>query len=105
MHRFFLLVLSLLFLSCASTNTTDESPKAVNHQPAPAPVRVDPFDEVRVVLGHACAPCHNPGGKMYAKLPFDQPDVIRANREGILRRLEAEDKKRVENWLLGQQKE
>jgi hypothetical protein len=37
---------------------------------------------------------------MYERLPFDQPEVVRANRVGILRRLKDEEEKRLlERWL------
>ena len=29
--------------------------------------------EIRPILVAHCAPCHEPGGKLYAKLPFDDP--------------------------------
>jgi hypothetical protein len=37
---------------------------------------------------------------MYARLPFDNPDVVASNAESVLRRLKApEDKQVVERWL------
>jgi hypothetical protein len=37
---------------------------------------------------------------MYERLPFDQPEVVRANRAGILRRVKDEEEKRLlERWL------
>ena len=32
--------------------------------------------DIRPILEHKCQPCHFRGGKMYAKLPFDQPQTI-----------------------------
>jgi len=58
------------------------------------------FDtDVKPVLARTCTPCHQPGGQMYEKLPFDKADVVRGNKEGILRRLKGEDNKTVEKWL------
>lgn len=54
---------------------------------------------VRPVLAGRCAPCHNPGGQMYARLPWDQPSVVAANAAGIKRRLKGDDLKALEAWL------
>ena len=55
--------------------------------------------DVRPVLLKSCTPCHEPGGKMYDRLPFDKEQTIRDHPEGILRRLKGEDKAAVERWL------
>ena len=48
--------------------------------PSPPPPPTEPPDlfvsVVRPVLQEHCAPCHEPGGKMYGRLPFDNPRVI-----------------------------
>jgi len=31
---------------------------------------------VRPILEAHCQPCHFPGGKMYARLPFDKPETV-----------------------------
>jgi hypothetical protein len=54
---------------------------------------------VRPVLSTKCAPCHEPGGKLYEKLPFDQPSVVASHSAGVLRRLQGENKEVVEKWL------
>jgi hypothetical protein len=65
--------------------------------PTPAP---DPFaSSVRPVLVAHCSPCHEPGGKLYAKLPFDDPSVVAGHSAGVLRRLKGEDREAVEKWL------
>jgi len=66
----------------------------------PAPADVDSFDiKVRPLLARTCAPCHIPGGKLYDRLPFDRPEVIRAHRDGVLRRLKGADLETVRAWL------
>ena len=73
----------------------------------PAPVEVaaaapaDVFTStVRPILLRHCVPCHEPGGKMYARMPFDNPETLRAHREGVLRRLKVpEEHAAVEAWL------
>ena len=54
---------------------------------------------VRPVLSQRCAPCHEPGGKMYARMPFDNPQTISSHSEGILRRLKGEDLEALKKWL------
>jgi cytochrome c553 len=54
---------------------------------------------VRPILATRCAPCHNPGGKMYDTLPFDQPAVVSSHATGIRRRLKGEDLAALEKWL------
>jgi hypothetical protein len=38
---------------------------------------------------------------MYARLPFDDPQVVSSNSEGILRRLKGEDRESLQRWLAG----
>jgi hypothetical protein len=54
---------------------------------------------VRPILAAKCAPCHNPGGKMYGRLPFDQPGVVSSHADGVRRRLKGEDLQALEKWL------
>ncbi len=54
---------------------------------------------VRPVLLAHCAPCHEPGGTMYDRLPFENPLVVAGHRAGVLRRLKGEDRAAVEKWL------
>ena len=56
---------------------------------------------VRPVLSTRCAPCHEPGGKMYARLPFDDPKVVSANATAMLRRLKGDDRAAFERWAAG----
>jgi hypothetical protein len=58
------------------------------------------FQPVKQMLSTNCSPCHNPGGKMYERLPFDDPKTVRAHSTGIAGRLDKpEDKKLLEEWL------
>ena len=64
------------------------------------PVEEDLFaSTVRPVLSRRCAPCHEPGGKMYARMPFDNPQTISSHSEGISRRLKGEDLEALKKWL------
>jgi hypothetical protein len=56
---------------------------------------------VRPVLSTRCAPCHEPGGKMYARLPFDDPKTVAENSTAMLRRLKGDDRAALERWVAG----
>jgi len=60
---------------------------------------------VRPILVAHCAPCHEAGGKMYERLPFDRAETIASHREGVLRRLKGDDRAAVERWLDAQERE
>jgi len=55
--------------------------------------------EVRPILAARCAPCHEPGGKLYAKLPFDDPAVLASHVPGVTKRLKGDDLKTFERWI------
>jgi len=76
-----------------------EIPRA-SPSPVPAP-KPDLFvSSVRPVLSTRCAPCHEPGGKMYDRLPFDRAEVVARHRDGVLRRIRApEEREAIERWL------
>jgi len=85
----------------AATPSPPPAPTSPPPTPAPPPTQVpDLFASVvrPIVLDH-CAPCHEPGGKMYARLPFDDPKVLSSHSEGVLRRLKGDDKQAFERWL------
>jgi hypothetical protein len=90
-----------------TTAETDMDMMADTDAAAPAPVVAktasgDPFlDSVRPVLSARCGKCHDPGGKMHAKLPFDDATVVSSNSAGILRRLKGDDRAALEKWLAG----
>ena len=94
---------------CAGTKATSAAPTPVAAAPtaipapSPPPVPTEAPDlwvsAVRPILEAHCAPCHEPGGKMYARLPFDDPKVPSSHSAGVLRRLKGEDKEAFERWL------
>ncbi|HEY3202971.1 MAG TPA: hypothetical protein VGL03_04855 [Thermoanaerobaculia bacterium] len=95
-----LAVLATPARDCSAGRT---SKAASQLSPAAVPVptaRPDPFvSVVRPILTAHCAPCHEPGGKMYERLPFDQARTIAEHSEGVLRRLKGDDRDAVEKWL------
>jgi hypothetical protein len=73
---------------------------------APPPVELqrvsDPFRAtIRPILSEHCGACHDPGGKMYARLPFDDPRVVASHSEGVLRRLKGDDREALQRWFAG----
>jgi hypothetical protein len=70
--------------------------------PAPSPPPPDEFRKaVYPILSARCGECHDPGGRMYARLPFDDPKTITSHSAGVLRRLKGDDRAAVEKWLAG----
>lgn len=53
---------------------------------------------VRPILSVKCAPCHEPGGKMYARLPFDDPATVASHAARMATRLKGEERKVLETW-------
>jgi uncharacterized membrane protein len=104
---------------CAGTRSPDAARTAGSHPaaltmasepgPAPAADAIRPSSgaddaflaTVRPILATRCAPCHNPDGKMYARMPFDDPQVVSSHAQGILRRLNGDDRAAMEKWLAG----
>ena len=78
-------------------------PEAV---PAAAAATPDPFRaQIAPILAQRCAPCHNPGGKMYDKLPFDDPATVAGHPEGILKRIkDPAEHGLIERWIAEQSK-
>ncbi len=105
------LAMALLLLpnrECGEGNGPDPASAPVPAVTAAGPAAGAPAAEpgpdvfaasVRPVLLNRCAPCHEPGGRMYERLPFDDPGVIAAHPEGILKRLKDADREAVEKWL------
>lgn len=92
-------------LACV-THKARQAPQVVaapdaTEQAAVAAAPADTFTSaVRPVLVRRCAPCHEPGGKMYARLPFDDATVVRDHQAAIVRRLkDAEERAALESWL------
>jgi hypothetical protein len=86
----------------AASPVATASPAAVP-SPSPPPALTAVPDlfagAVRPILKAHCAPCHEPGGRLYDRLPFDNARVVSAHSPGILRRLKGEDRTAFEQWL------
>lgn len=42
---------------------------------------------IEPILATHCSPCHFPGGKLYDKLPFDNPETILNHQTGVFKRI------------------
>ena len=81
--------------SASEDSKAEITPPAVQAKPA-----IKGFEPVKQMLSTNCSPCHNPGGKMYERLPFDNPEIVRTHGMPISGRLnKPEDKKLLEDWL------
>ncbi|MCA1582605.1 MAG: DUF3465 domain-containing protein [Acidobacteria bacterium] len=56
---------------------------------------------VRPVLAARCTPCHEPGGKMYGRMPFDNASVVALHAARMAGRLSGPDRKTIEEWAAG----
>jgi hypothetical protein len=88
------LLLSLgLCLTLALTASTTTSSKPV-----------DFATQIEPILEAKCQPCHFPGGKMYAKRPFDRPATIVDLGEKLFTRIKDEDQRKLIRTFLAEQK-
>lgn len=77
--------------------------------PASAPAAASTPDvfraEIAPLLARRCAPCHNPGGTMYERMPFDDPATVVAHPDGILKRIkDPAEHTLLERWIADQSK-
>ena len=105
--------LTLLLASCVARDARVVGAPIPSPAPASSPSNIfatpspealgaggDTFaTNVQPILSRTCAPCHSPGGIMYGRMPFDQPQTIRDHAEGVLRRLKGADHETVAAWL------
>lgn len=79
------------------------TPAVPRFEPTPAgsPV-LDFVRDVQPLLARTCTPCHVPGGKMYDRLPFDDPKTVLSAQAGVLRRLKGDDRDLVARWIASQ---
>jgi hypothetical protein len=70
--------------------STSSTPKA----------RVDFDTQLKPIFKSKCMPCHFSGGKMYDKLPFDNPETIKKLGTRLFTRIKQEDERRlIEDFL------
>lgn len=93
-----LLFVSLFFVRTCGAPSSPSKPVAssdATEADAKDDRRAEFESTVLPLLQRKCVPCHFPGGKMYDKLPFDDPRTILGHSEAIGRRFRAEEEKRI----------
>ena len=105
----FVLLTTALGVSCSAPQPASPAasvvaptplPPTATPEPSPTPSPRTAFQQaIRPILAAHCAPCHEPGGIMYARLPFDDPHVLASHSEGALRRLKGDDRATFESWI------
>lgn len=75
------------------------APTSVANASGEAPPPPSFRETVRPVLAARCSPCHEKGGTMYAKLPFDDPETLASHVPGVRKRLKGDDLTAFESWL------
>ena len=78
---------------------------AASTTPSPKPAAPVDFEkQIQPILEAKCQPCHFPGGKMYAKRPFDRPATIVDLGEKLFTRIKDEDQRKLIRAFLAEQK-
>lgn len=67
-----------------------------------APGKVEFSTQIQPILAARCTPCHFQGGKMYERLPFDQPKTIQTLGEKLFSRIKDENEQRLIREFLAQ---
>lgn len=96
-----LLMTLLGFAACgkratpALASTPSLAAVAANHASAAADsARIDFIQHILPIVSQ-CQPCHFEGGKMYAQLPFDDPETIRKLGTHLFSRIKGEKEQAV----------
>ena len=85
-----------LFLSESTAEGRAERPaSAPASAPAAASAGVSFPKDVQPLLARRCQPCHFPGGKMYERLPFDDPATVRRLGEKLFTRIRDEKERNL----------
>ena len=81
--------------------------RLIAYEPTATAVPQEPVEfarDVQPILEKRCTPCHFPGGKMHAKLPFDKPETIHKLGERLFSRIKKDEEQAVIRAFLAQRK-
>ena len=95
---------TLVFLSllgCAPIRPPEAAAPGAAAGPAAEGARPKFEDAVLPILLQRCSPCHFAGGKMYERLPFDQPGTIQVLGTALFTRIRAEEERQSIRDFLG----
>lgn len=91
-----------------AVNPTALDPTMQELKPSPSfadlVTKVDFATQIKPILEARCQPCHFQGGKMYQRLPFDQPETIRTLGEKLFTRIKEEKEQRLLREFLTQER-
>lgn len=75
------------------------APRGIASATSPAPAvavdRVDFAKQIQPILQARCQPCHFPGGKVYASMPFDRAETVLRLREKLFTRIKDEEPRQL----------
>src|SRR5947209_3224833 len=66
------------------------------------PTKVDFATQIKPMLEAKCRPCHFSGGKVYERLPFDQPATIKTLGTKLFTRIKDENERALIRQFLSQ---
>ena len=92
--------LGILLILATCLLASSPAPRVAAPQPMPQPVDFE--KQVRPILETRCQPCHFPGGKMYARMPFDRPQTIRTLGTKMFTRIKDEREQAILRAFLAQ---
>jgi hypothetical protein len=101
------LTILALFAATAGCVRVEKPALVASHggeQAAPSEAIVTPVTftgQIQPIVAR-CQPCHFPGGKMYARLPFDRPQTIRLLGEKLFTRIQDEGERQLIREFLKQ---
>jgi hypothetical protein len=102
--RMVLGVVAMGLLLVESGSIAKPARKAENAVPvsSTAKARVDFETQLKPIFKSKCMPCHFSGGKVYERLPFDQPETIRKLGTRLFTRIKEENDRRLIEEFLAQ---
>ena len=100
-----ILLLTLLFTGfCFYVSRTEQKPEKKDNNVLLAADIINFQKKVMPIFQKNCTPCHFPGGKMYARMPFDKGETILNHEAGILKRIKKEDEQSLIKQFIQQNK-
>ncbi len=78
--------------------------KRTVHTASPKKDTINFLTQVQPVLQKNCSPCHFPGGKLYAALPFDKGSTIIDHATGVFKRIKKEGEAKLIREYIDQNK-
>jgi hypothetical protein len=99
------LSLSVYVAGCrraGTSNATAIPPGSANFFLSSNPKKPDFESQIKPIFQARCQPCHFSGGKVYDRMPFDQPQTITRLGEKLFTRIKDKEGQRVIREFLSQ---